>query len=42
MQKQQSALTVIIKLVISGLTRVILIILGTVILQFQGPFVPFL
>ena len=31
MQKQQSALTVIITLVIGGLTRVILIVLGTVI-----------
>ena len=39
MQKPQSALIVIFKLVISGLTSVILIVLGTVNLQFQGPFV---
>lgn len=31
MQKQQSALTVILKLVISGLTSVILIVVGTVV-----------
>ena len=36
----QSTLTVIFKLIISGLTSVILIVLGTVNLQFQGPFVP--
>ena len=36
----QSALTVIFKLIISGLTRIILIVLDTVNLQFQGPFVP--
>ena len=36
----QSALTVIFRLVIGGLTSVILIVLGTVNLQFQGPFVP--
>ena len=36
----QSALTVIFKLVVGGLTSVILIVLGTVNLQFQGPFVP--
>ena len=36
----QSALTVIFKLIIGGLTSVILIVLGTVNLQFQGPFVP--
>ena len=35
-----SALTVIFKLVISGLTSIILIVLGTVNLQFQSPFVP--
>ena len=40
MQKQQSSMTVIFKLVISGLTSVILIVLGTINLQFQGPFVP--
>ena len=34
MQKQQSALTVILKLAISGLTNIILITLGTVNLQF--------
>ena len=34
--------TVIFKLVISGLTSIILVVLGTVHLQFQGPFVPFL
>ena len=37
----QSALTVIFKLVISGLTSIILIVLGTVNLQFQGKFVCF-
>ena len=36
----QSALTVIFKLIISGLTRIILIVLDTVNLQFQSPFVP--
>jgi len=36
----QSALTVILKLVIGGLTSVILIVLGTINLQFQGWFVP--
>ena len=36
----QSALTVILKLVISGLIGVILIVLTTVSFQFQGPFVP--
>ena len=36
----QSALTVILKLVIGDLTRVILIVLSTVNLQFQGQFVP--
>ena len=36
----QSVLTVIFKLVIGGLTSAILIVLGTVNLQFQGPFVP--
>ena len=36
----QSSLTIIFKLVISGLTSTILIGLGTVNLQFQGPFVP--
>ena len=40
MQKLQSALIVIFKLVISGLTSVILIVLGTVNLQFQSLFVP--
>ena len=41
MQKQHShLLTVIFKLVISGLTSIILIVLGTVNLQFQSPFVP--
>ena len=40
MQKEQSALAVILKLVISGLTSVILIVLGTVSVQFQGPLVP--
>ena len=34
-----SALTVTFKLVIGALTRVILIVLGTVNLQFQGQFV---
>ena len=36
----QAALTVILKLVIHGLTSVILIVLGTVSFQFQGQFVP--
>ena len=36
----QSALTVIFKLVIGGLTSIILVVVGTVNLQFQGPFVP--
>ena len=40
MQKPHVALIVVFKLVISGLTSVILIVLGTVNLQFQGPFVP--
>ena len=35
----QSALTVILKLVIGGLSSVILIVLGTVSVQFQGQFV---
>ena len=35
----QSALTVIFKLVMDGLTRVILVVLGAVNLQFQGQFV---
>ena len=38
-QKQQPALTVIFGMVISGLTSTILVVLGTVNLQFQGPFV---
>ena len=42
MQKQQSALTVVFKLVMGGLTSIILVVLGRVNLQFQGPFVPFL
>ena len=36
----QPSLTVISKVVISGLTGMILIILRAVNLQFQGPFVP--
>jgi len=36
----QPSLTVISKVVISGLTGMISIILGAVNLQFQGPFVP--
>ena len=36
----QPALTVILKLVIGRLTRVILIVSSTVNLQFQGPFFP--
>ena len=36
----QSALTVILKLVIGGLTSIILIVLRRVSLQFQGQFVP--
>ena len=37
----RSALTVILKLVIGGLTSVILIVLSTIRLHFQGWFVPF-
>ena len=37
----QSTLTVIFKLLISGLANIILIVLGTVNLQFQGKFVCF-
>ena len=36
----QSSLTVISKLIISGLTSVILVVLGRVHLQFQDPFAP--
>ena len=36
----QSSLTVIFKLVISGLTSLILVVLGTGNLQFQDPLVP--
>ena len=36
----QSALLVIFKFILDGLTSVISIVLGTVSLQFQGPFVP--
>ena len=39
-ERVQSALTVILKLAIGGLTSVILIVLGTINLQFQGWFVP--
>ena len=39
MQKQQSVLTANLKLVISDLTSIILILLSTVSLQFQGWFV---
>ena len=39
LQKQQSALTVIFKLVISGLTSISFAVLGAVNLQFQGEFV---
>ena len=40
LQKQQSALTVILKLVISGLISIIFIVLGTVNFQFPGALVP--
>ena len=40
MQKQQSSLTIIFKLVISGLTGIILVVLDIVHSQFRGPFVP--
>ena len=40
MQEQQSALTVIFKLVTGGLTSIILVLLGTVNLQFWGALVP--
>ena len=36
----QSSLTVIFKLIISGLTSIILVVLGTVTLQFWGALVP--
>ena len=36
----QSSLTVILKLVLGGLTSIILVVLSTVILQFQGQFAP--
>ena len=36
----QSSLTVTLKFVISGLTSIILVVLGTVTLQFQGALVP--
>lgn len=36
LQKQQSALTVILKLVLSGLTSISFAVLGAVNLQFQG------
>ena len=36
----QSSLTVILRLVISGLTSIILVVLGTVNPQFQGALVP--
>ena len=36
----QSALRVIFRLVHGGLTSIISVVLGTVNLQFQGPFVP--
>ena len=38
----ETSLTVIFKFVISGLTSIILIVSGTINLQFQGPFVPIL
>ena len=40
MCRNNTALTVIFKLVIGDLTSIILIVLGTVNLQFQDPFVP--
>ena len=40
MKKQQSALTIIFRFVISGLTSIIFVVLGTVNLQFQGRCVP--
>ena len=39
-KKQQSALTIIFRFVISGLTSIIFVVLGTVNLQFQGQCVP--
>jgi len=39
-EKAQSALMVIFRLVISDLTGIMLVVLGTVNLQFQGPLVP--
>ena len=40
MQKQYSHLLVIFKLVITGLPSIILVVLGTVNLQFWGALVP--
>ena len=40
MQNQRSSLSVIFKLVISGLTSIILVVLGTVNLQFRGALTP--
>ena len=40
MQNQRSSLSVIFKLVISGLTSIIVVVLGTVNLQFQGALTP--
>ena len=39
-ERAQSSLTVIFKLVISGLTSIILVVIGMVNLQFQGWLVP--
>ena len=39
-ETEQSFLTVIFKLIIGGLTCVMLVVLGTVNIQFQGLFVP--
>ena len=39
-ERAQSFLTVVFKLVISSLTSIILVVLGTFNLQFQGWFVP--
>ena len=39
-ETEQSFLTVTFKLIIGGLTGIILVVLGTVNLQFQGLFVP--
>ena len=40
MQKQQTTLTGILKLIISGMISIVLIVLSTVNLSFHGGFLP--